>query len=101
MYQYKSVVEALKDLKARGYTIDLNLAFDKLICEDKNICLNPGDFEITEVYRYEGQSNPDDESIVYGISSKDGEIKGVLVSAFGLYADPMSDEMIKKMQVNA
>ncbi|MDO9374046.1 MAG: phosphoribosylpyrophosphate synthetase [Ferruginibacter sp.] len=97
MENYDTVVAALAGLKSRGYELDFNLAFDNIICKDNDICLNPNEFEITEVYRFEGQTNPDDEDIVYGIASFDGTIKGSLTSAYGMYADGLSTEMIQKL----
>ena len=100
MKSYDTVTEAVKDLKARGFNIDFNLAFDKLICLEDNSCLNPNEFEIIEVYRFEGESNPSDEDVVYAVESKDGKIKGVITSAFGPYADPVSNEMIQKLSMH-
>ena len=97
MENYETVVAALAGLKARGYTLDFNIAFDKITCNEKGFCLNPHEFEITEVYRFEGDTNPDDEDIVYAIESKDGSIKGSMSSAYGLYADGISAEMIQKL----
>ena len=54
------------------------------------------DFEIVQVYRYEGDSNPSDESTVYGIQSKDGT-KGILVTAYGMYTDSMSTALLRKL----
>jgi hypothetical protein len=100
MANYDTVSVALNSLKKRGFTRDFNIAFDKIICKETNECLNPHEFEITEVYRFEGESNPSDEAVVYAVESQDGNIKGVLVNAYGLYADPMSDDMIKKLSIN-
>ncbi|MEO7264553.1 MAG: phosphoribosylpyrophosphate synthetase [Ferruginibacter sp.] len=100
MHSYDTVVGAINGLKQRGYSLDFNLAFDKLTCSDNDICLNPGDFEITEVYRFEGETNPSDEDVVYAVESKDQKIKGVVTSAFGIYADPLSSDMIKKLSMN-
>ena len=97
MENYDTVVGALEGLKARGYTLDFNIAFDSIICRQNDICLNPNEFEITEVYRFEGQTNPDDEDVVYGVSSLDGNIKGSITSAYGMYADGLSTEMIRKL----
>ena len=100
MESYDTVVDALNGLKARGYTINFNIAFDKLMCSENKICLNPNEFEIVEVHRFEGNSNPADADVVYAVKSKTGNIKGVITSAFGLYADAASTEMIRKLSIH-
>ncbi len=69
------------------------------MCSQNKICLHPDEFEITEVHRFEGDSNPDDADVVYAVESKDGKIKGVITSAFGLYADPVSNKIIQKLSI--
>ncbi len=100
MKSYDTVTEAVNDLKARGFNINFNLAFDKLICLEDNLCLNPNEFEIVEIHRFEGVTNPSDEDVVYAVENKDEKIKGVVTSAFGLYADPVSNEMIQKLSMH-
>ncbi|MGH2566217.1 MAG: phosphoribosylpyrophosphate synthetase [Ginsengibacter sp.] len=100
MENYDTVSNALNSLKARGYTRDFNIAFDKLICSETKECLNPQEFEITQVYRFEGESNPSDEAVLYAVESKDGNMKGAIVNAYGTYADDISDEMIKKLTIH-
>lgn len=97
MYTYDTVTAAVVGLKQRGYTKDFNLEENCIICnEDK---YHPEDFEIVEVYRYEGNSDPADEAVVYAIEGKNGD-KGVLVSGYGISADEMSDEMAKKLTID-
>ena len=100
MYQYDTVVAAINGLKERGYTLDFNIAFDKITCVQNDDCLNPVEFEITEVHRFEGDTNPSDEDVVYAVTSKNGNLKGVITSAFGLYADSISADMIKKLTMH-
>lgn len=100
MESYDTVVDALNGLKARGYTVNFNIAFDKLMCSENKICLNPNEFEIVEVHRFEGNSNPADADVVYAVKSITGDIKGVITSAFGLYADAESTEMISKLSMH-
>ena len=100
MKYYDTLVYALEGLKERGYTVNFNIAFDKLMCSNNNICLNPDEFDIVEVHRFEGDSNPDDEDVVYAIESKDRRIKGVITSAFGMYADSASTDMLKKLSMH-
>lgn len=100
MNSYDTVTDALKDLKLRGYAVDFNIAFDKIVCSKNETILNPHEFEIVEVYRFEGDTNPDDEDIVYAIESKDGKTKGTMTSAFGMYAESISTEMIQKLSMH-
>ena len=100
MHQYDTVVAALNGLKERGYILDFNIAFDKLMCQQTEECFNPSQFEITEVHRFEGDSNPSDEEVVYAVESKEGTNKGVLHSAFGTYADSISNDMLRKLSMH-
>lgn len=101
MENYDTVVAALEGLKAKGYTLDFNISFDNIKCDEQNICLNPSEFEITEVHRFEGDTNPSDEDVVYAVESKDGKTKGTISSAFGMYADGLSNDMIQKLSLHS
>lgn len=94
MKAYDTVTEALNDLRQRGYTSDFNLLFDCI--QEKDIRISPEDFEIVEDYRFEGNTDPGDEAIVYAIETKNGK-KGVLVHGYGTYAEDVSDDMIRKL----
>jgi hypothetical protein len=100
MYSYDTVTEAIEGLRKRGYNIDFNINFNQLVCSNNVHCLNPDDFEITEHYRFEGDSNPADEDVVYAVTSKDGKLRGILTAAYGTYADNISGEMIKKLSIH-
>jgi hypothetical protein len=100
MPAYDTLTEALQDMKSRGFTTDFNLAFDNIQCQATGICLRPEEFEITEHYRFEADTNPSDSSVVYGIQAKDGSMKGVLVNAYGVYSESASDNMIRKLSVH-
>jgi hypothetical protein len=96
MYVYDTVSAAVVGLKQRGFTIDFNLEADCISCPDSQ--LKPSEFMITETYRFEGESDPADEAVVYAIESKDGR-KGVLVNGFGISADELGEEMVEKLAV--
>ena len=100
MQAYDSLIDALSGLKQKGYTTDFNIAFDKIKCAATGVCLVPGQFEITEHYRFEGASDPEDSSVLYVIESIDGSMKGTLISAYGVYSDMASEEMIRKLSVH-
>jgi len=74
IYHYASVSLALKELNTKGFIHDFNL-------EDEDIKNNPQNYEIEHIYRYEGNSNPGDEAVVYGITSSSGK-RGVYVAGY-------------------
>jgi hypothetical protein len=99
MQNFRSSSEVLDDLRRRGYTVDFDLQADCLSCgAPHNLQLNPDEFEITEVYRFEGPSDPNYNEVVYAIEGPDG-VKGVLMDAYGMYANPLSTAMVAKLRV--
>ena len=94
---YATVSEAINDLKKRGYTEDFNLQENCLICNA--VKYQPEDFQITEVYRFEGNTDPGDEAVVYGIQGKDGT-KGSLVNGYGYSSEPMGEAIIRKLKMD-
>ncbi len=72
-HHYETADVALAKLQEMGYTIDFNIAFEEIFDQAE-------DYQIDYLYRYEGPSNPDDESTVYGISNESNGKKGVFVA---------------------
>ncbi|MBK8301798.1 MAG: hypothetical protein IPK90_15495 [Chitinophagaceae bacterium] len=96
MIVYDTVSEAVNGLKKRDFTVDFNLEENCLVCHGDKFNVN--DFEIVEVYRFEGNSDPSDAAVVYAIESVNG-MKGILVSGYGISAEGMSAEMAKKLSI--
>jgi len=94
---YDTLSQAVDGLKERGYTHDFNLKENCLVCHGDKF--NIDDFEIVETHRFEGNSDPADEAIVYAIEGKNGK-KGILVSGYGISAEGMSAEMAKKLSMH-
>lgn len=94
---YGTVSEALNQFRNQGFTMDFNLDENCLVCQNERF--EADDFEIVDVYRYEGNTDPADEAIVYAIESKSG-LKGVLVTGYGISADSMSEDILKKLSSN-
>lgn len=95
---YGTVSQTIEALRKEGYSLDFNIRQECIACHRTNTVLSPDEFEIDAVYRFEGESNPDDEAVVYAISSPRFGVKGVLVNAYGIYADGASDALIRKLE---
>jgi hypothetical protein len=89
IYHYATVAEALDELNKNGFTHDFNL-------HDENIKKNPDNYEIEHIYRYEGDTDPGEEAVVYGIVSNSGE-KGVFVSGFSANSESEAAAVLAKL----
>lgn len=98
MQNYTTLTEALDDLRRRGYTADFELLPHCIECAANQLQLHPDDFEITEVHRFEGDNDPGDSNVVYAIAGKNG-LKGILMDAYGAYADSITTEMLAKLHM--
>ncbi len=94
---YDTLTEAITALREQGYTEDFNLKEDCLECELSALQLFPHEFEIDQVFRFFGASDPDDESILYAISSHQYHMKGLLVNGYGVSSDTLTQEMVDKL----
>jgi hypothetical protein len=99
-HDYETVSQAINGLAVRGYTTDFKLEpeKDKIVDTQRSLELSPEEFEIDEIYRFEGMTDPGDEMIVYAISSLNHKIKGVLVNAFGTYSDLNTYNIVKRLR---
>ncbi len=94
-----TVLETINKLRAEGYVHDLRLAWSYLHCEEKDLKILHDEFVIDKVYRFEGESDPDEEATIYAISSPGHGIKGILVNGGGIYTDEITDEMLNALSI--
>lgn len=94
---FETVTQAIGSLKKEGYILDFNLKGECLVCEHNNTELSPAEFEIDTVFRFEGETDPGDEMILFAVSSAKFHVKGLLLNAYGMYADSASNVMISKL----
>ncbi len=98
MQTYDTLTEALNGLKEQGFTRDYNLQPNHLLCTADKGKLSPDQFEIVQVYRFEGMTDPDDEAVLYAIEETNGK-RGTLVDAYGAYSDSLSADMVSKLRI--
>lgn len=98
MEAYDNLVEGINSLKKQGYVEDFNLKQNCLECRNGAYKVFHDEFKIDKFFRIEGDSNADDSSILYAISSDKYQLKGVLVNAYGIYSEDIADEMLSKLK---
>ncbi len=97
MFDYETVTEAIADLAHRGYTTDFKILRDQnsSVFNKTLEQLSPEDFQIDETYRFEGNSDPGDGMILFAISSKKKDLKGIVVDAYGMYSDADTSKIVE------
>ena len=84
---YATLAGAVDDLAGSGFREHFQMRAGKLLALGSGNAFNATELEIRAYHRFEGVSDPDDMAIVYAIESHSG-VRGTLVDAFGVYADP-------------
>ena len=96
---YTSLSTAIEDLQNDGYTVDFNLVEDGIEAKSLKKQWKAGDLNVIKHYRFEGMTNPSDNSILYAIETNDNQ-KGLLVDNYGARDSMISKDMLDKLNVN-
>lgn len=100
MEEFVTREETLKrvvdELGRRGYTEDFKAVEGGLLALGTGQRFEPKDLVIRGYYRFEGTSDPDDMAIAYAIETRSG-VRGTLIDAFGVYSDPTTSEVLKRI----
>jgi hypothetical protein len=94
MKTYATMADAMNDLKRRGFTADFEPIGKALHIAGSERTFQPDELTIVEHHRFEGSSDPEEMAVVYAIEARDGT-RGVLVDAYGVYANPDLSAFLK------
>jgi len=97
-HKMKTLSECINTLKKYGFEHDFLVTQDgylKTYNHDKT--WNPEDVQIENYYRFEGQSDPSDNSILYALVTKEGT-KGTLSHPYGADSDGNAEDFIKRIE---
>lgn len=95
----KTSSKKIEELEKLGYADQFIFDDGKLIVSGKNIAIKHQDITIDKEYRYEGISNPDDMSILYAISTRQG-YKGTILLPYGTYGNSELTQFLMQVEDN-
>lgn len=95
---YDTLSEAMNTLKERGYIYEFDFKDAHLYTQANNKEFGSDELKIVEIHRFEGMSDPNDNSILYAINCADGS-RGLLIDAYGMYADSDKTEFLKAVEI--
>ena len=93
----KTLASCLNKLTLDGYTEDFKAGERGLLGLQHEKIYEPGQVQVKDFFRFEGASDPADNSILYAIETDDG-IKGTLVDAYGPYSDPKVNSFMEEVE---
>jgi hypothetical protein len=99
MEQYANLIDAINGLRKEGYTEDFNLQQQCLECRDRQFRIFHDEFIVDKYFRFDVSSDAADQSIIYAISSEKHALKGILINAYGIYSEPVTNEMLNKLNI--
>lgn len=89
---------AMNKLQSDGYTENFIATEKGLEAPSSEKLYIPSEVKINNFYRFEGESDPADNAIVYAIETNDG-IKGMLVDSYGgAYANQQVSKFITEVE---
>lgn len=91
-------IEAMAEWEDRGYDKNLVLKEDHFEIDNGEVKIYPDEFEVDAVVRFENTSDPEDQSILYAISSDKHGVKGLFIESFGVYNEDISDVITEKLK---
>lgn len=95
--EMKTLMECMESLRKYGFTENFMAKANGLHALDSKKVYKPEDVAIVNFYRFEGESDPADNSILYAIETNDG-LKGQLSNAYGAYADQHVTKFIEEVE---
>lgn len=77
--------EVIGLLRQKGYEENFEMGNEGFTAKISGLVLSPENIKIRKVFRFEGESNPGDMSVLYAMETDKG-VKGILIDAYGTYA---------------
>ena len=94
----ETLERVVDELGRRGYTEHFKAIDGGLQALGTGEHFDPKELTIHGYYRFEGTSDPDDMAIAYAIETRSG-VRGILVDAFGVYADPTTGTVLRNVPI--
>lgn len=95
----KTLVSVLGHLTSLGFEAHFKVTEQGLFSLKTQKIFQQAEVEVVHFYRFEGESDPDDNAILYAIVTNDGE-KGTLVDAYGIYSDTKVANFMQSVRIN-
>jgi len=99
-FEMNTLSQILEKLRLKGKDNELKMTdHGKMQSKSLNKIYKPEDLTIVKTYRFEGPSDPADNSVLYLVEDSEKNI-GYMLDAYGIYSDNLGsgfDDFLKKI----
>lgn len=92
-----TMTSCVNRLQAEGYTENFIVKAVGMEAPSSGKLYVPEEVKINSFYRFEGESDPADNAIVYAIETKDG-LRGILIDSYGAEASQKMSKFISEVE---
>ncbi len=93
-----TLAERMRQLHADGWIEQLSVSDGGLRCDGCGCWTAPEDATVDDIYRFEGMSDPGDESILFALTLPCGH-RGQLPAAYGTDTAPEVTDVVKRLRL--
>ena len=95
--ELESLSHAIERLARRGFTQGLRVEEGRLRDPTTGQVYEPELLAVDEMVRFEGDSDPDEQAVLFALRTPGGEPLGTFASAFGAALPPEQGEVIRRL----
>lgn len=92
---------AIERLERAGYSDALRATADGFLEAQTGRIHPPETLIVDEIVRFEGDSDPADEAVLFALRSRDQSVRATVVATYGPSADPVSGALIKRLDTES
>jgi hypothetical protein len=93
----ETLVEAIARLEARGFRDSFEPVTGGLRALSAGREFAPEALVVEEVVRFEGESDPSEQAILFALRTPAGDVRGTFVAGYGVLTDPSRAEIVRAL----
>lgn len=94
--QYSNLAKAISELQKIGFTHNFSVNENGKLEEHKGKYYSSSEVELIEFHRFDGMTNPEDDSILYVVKTSSG-LKGMVVDSYGSDGSEITSKFMNKV----
>ena len=91
----ETLAEAIARLEALGFRDSFAPSTGGLRALSAGRLFSPAELMVEEVVRFEGESDPSEQAILFALRSSAGDVRGTFVAGYGALTDPARAEIVR------